>query len=134
MTQATKRNAVRHNRHRPSISQVVVTPRVSHRPTARCSIPLRAITRERKPDLSAVACASKAHRMAATIRAHVPADWFVEGINAFDTELCDIVENLEAMTPHKFPGDCADSHVDDLNQLLARIFDWADDTNVCLGL
>ncbi|MHC5194755.1 hypothetical protein ACYSUW_13470 [Pseudomonas frederiksbergensis] len=72
--------------------------------------------------------------MAATIRANAPADWFVEGLPVFDTELCDIVECLEAMTPHRFPGDNADTHIDDLNQLLARIFDWADDSNVCLGL
>jgi hypothetical protein len=98
------------------------------------SIPLRVITRERKPDHSAAACASKAHRLAATIRANTPADWFIEGLNIFDTELCEIVESLEAMTPHRFPGDGADTHIDDLNQLLARIFDWADDSNVCLGL
>lgn len=72
--------------------------------------------------------------MASAFRAHAPADWFVEGLDTFDMELCDIVESLEAMPPHRFPGDSADTHIDDLNQLLARIFDWADDSNVCLGL
>lgn len=133
MTQSQERNVVAHARQRPCLSPAVISAHVTRRPSWSRTIPIRTILRAQQ-DYSAPACASKAHRIASVLRAQAPDAWFTEGGGAFDLELCDIVENLEAMTPHTFPGECRDYHIDELNQLVARLFDWADDANVSLGV
>jgi hypothetical protein len=92
------------------------------------------IIREDRRDYSAVVCARKAHHIAKTIRSQAPSEWLAEGLESFDTDLCDIVENLEGMSPLTYPGECSDLPIDEFNQLIARLFDWAEEANVCLGV
>lgn len=133
MTQTMESNAITHTRQRPCIGPVVVSTHVTRRATWSQTIAIRAIVRECR-DFSAPACASKAHRIARIFRVQAPEAWFIEGGGSFDLDLCDIIENLEAIEPHSFPGECRDTHIDELNQLLARLYDWAEDANVFLGV
>lgn len=134
MNHALERKANNRTRQRPCVSAVVVSLCVSRRPTFSRTIPIRTIIREDQRDHSATACARKAHQVAETIRTLSPSEWFADGLESFDPDLCDIVENLEGMSPFTYPGECIDLPIDEFNQLIARLLDWAEDANVCLGV
>lgn len=71
-------------------------------------------------------CAAAAKDIVASLRQQVPCKWLVEGGEAFEFELAGIIEGLEAVTPVTYPVDHPDRALDELNELVARLLDWAD--------
>ncbi|MBM5458582.1 hypothetical protein H8F21_13515 [Pseudomonas sp. P66] len=81
---------------------------------------------------SAQDCAVAAAEIASFLRQQLPSQWLVEGADAFNFELAGIVDGLEAITPVAYPADPPDQALDELNEQLARLLDWADDLGITM--
>lgn len=67
-----------------------------------------------------------AHKIAAKIRSSVPPKWLNYLDDAYDRDLDEVIDGLEAMTVD------ADA-LDELNGRLEEIYDWADRARVWIG-
>lgn len=82
---------------------------------------------------SAPECAAAAQDILTSLRHQMPCQWLIEGGEEFDFELARLVDGFEAIHPFAYPADPPDLALDDLNELLARLLDWADDLNIKLA-
>jgi hypothetical protein len=73
-------------------------------------------------------CVKVANEIAAELRAKLPAKLIAD-----DFELEDIVETLEQLRPDSYADDPSFSAVQDLNNTLELLYDWADLNRVWLG-
>ena len=89
--------------------------------------PVRAIVRNQSETRTPQGCAEAAHRIAAQVQQLVPRTWLTEGLAEFDFDLDNVVERLKAITPDLYPGEDEDQRLDDLNECIAALYDWADD-------
>lgn len=78
--------------------------------------------------------AAVANEIAALIRAHVPPTWLDDRSDDFDEELFEIVDGMETLTPNSYADDPSYSVLEDLNNMLTGLYDWADIKRVWLGL
>lgn len=103
----------------------VVRPTDLLAPSGPC--PVRAIVRNQSETRTPQGCAEVAHRIAAQVEQIVPGAWLTEGLAEFDFDLDNALERLKAITPDLYPGEDVDQRIDDLNECLAALYDWADD-------
>lgn len=78
--------------------------------------------------------AAVANEIAALIRSKIPAAWLDDRSDDFDEELFEIVDGMEALTPNSYADDPSYSVLEDLNNMLSGLYDWADIKRVWLGL
>lgn len=76
--------------------------------------------------------AKVANQIAALIRSSVPASW-LEACEEQDSALAEIVEGMEALAPDSYDDDEDFSPLEDLNNMLDQLYDWADAKRVWLG-
>ncbi|MCU9529340.1 hypothetical protein [Pseudomonas mosselii] len=93
-------------------------------------LPIRSVFEKHSRARSARECAVAAAEIASFLRQQLPAQWLVEGSEAFNFELARLVEGFEAITPTAFPSDPPDLALDELNEQLASLLDWADDMEI----
>lgn len=77
--------------------------------------------------------AAVANEIAAIIRASVPASWLELDDDQYDEDLLEIVENMESLRPDSYADDPAFTVLEDLNDALESLYDWADSKRVWLG-
>lgn len=78
--------------------------------------------------------ASVANEIGALIRTSVPAGWLDWDSDDCDETLLEIVEGMECLRPDSYANE-SDGYtpLEDLNNMLAGLYDWADDKRVWLG-
>lgn len=77
-------------------------------------------------------CSAAASDIALTLRQQLPVQWLLEGGDSFDFDLAAIIEGLDAIKPFGYPEDPPGLALDDLNEQLAKLLDWADDAEIKL--
>lgn len=96
-------------------------------------IDIRSIVRQygRHPDPTR--CADAARKIAEKLLSSLPETWMIEGLADFDFYLDRILSGLDQITAEIFPGEEPDQRLDDLNECLTSIYDWADEKSIVLG-
>lgn len=115
--------------HANSICSVQVSTRTAPR-----ALRIRRTLAAHSLAATAAECSAAAQEIATALRSQLPCQWLVEGGGAFDFELANIVEGLEAISPFGYPSDPPHLALDDLNELMAKLFDWADESGIKLTL
>ncbi|SBW84416.1 hypothetical protein PVE_R2G0389 [Pseudomonas veronii 1YdBTEX2] len=77
-------------------------------------------------------CSVAASDIAQTLRQQLPYQWLLEGGESFDFDLSAIIDRLDAIKPFGYPADPPGLALDDLNEQLARLLDWADEAEIKL--
>ena len=77
--------------------------------------------------------ASVANDIAALIRKQVPASWLEITDPNYDADLDELVEGMESLSPTSYAGETDYSVIEDLNNMLTGLYDWADAKRVWLG-
>ncbi|QHF00724.1 hypothetical protein LCG56_28620 (plasmid) [Pseudomonas cannabina pv. alisalensis] len=77
-------------------------------------------------------CSVAAADIAQALRQQLPYQWLIEGGESFDFDLAAIIDGLEAVKPFGYPEDPPGLALDDLNEQLARLLDWADEAGIKL--
>lgn len=78
--------------------------------------------------------AAVANEIGALIRSRVPAGWLEWGHDDCDEDLTEIVEGMECLRPDSYAGDSEGyTPLKDLNNMLANLYDWADEHRIWLG-
>lgn len=67
-----------------------------------------------------------ANKIAAAIRATVPPEWLDGCHDNWDEKLDEIVIGMEALKPDSYDDDPDFSPLEDLNNMLDELYDWAD--------
>lgn len=86
--------------------------------------------RQSQPHLGAKLCAAAGQRVAHSLRQLLPGEWFLEGGDLFDFELACIVEKLESIRPYAYPNETRHQALDELNENLAHLLDWAESVDL----
>lgn len=73
-----------------------------------------------------------ANRIAERLRRQLPAAWLETG-EEMDFELLEVVDGMEALTPTSYDDDEDFSVLEDLNNMLGQLYDWADRRRVWIG-
>lgn len=115
------------NPHNSGICAVQVTTRSAPR-----TLHIRGVFANHTIAASAADCASAACQIVLALRQQLPYQWLVEGGALFDFELASIVDGFESLNPDVYPSEPTDQAMDDLNEHLARLLDWADDIGIKL--
>lgn len=97
------------------------------------TINIKSILREDPSNESDEHAASVANRIGSAIRISVPAAWLNHESDQVDEDILDIVEGLEALRPDSYKDDKDFSPLDDLNGMLAGLYDWADAKRVWIN-
>lgn len=100
--------------------------------TAPRSLRIRTTLKRHSEAATALECVSAASDIAALLRQQLPCQWFVEGGDSFDFDLAGIVDSFESITLCRYQSDPPAVALDDLNEVLARLLDWADDAQINL--
>ena len=98
------------------------------------TINIKTILDEDRDNTSDDHCAQNANRIGALVRSSVPKSWLDWGSLDMDEELLNIVEGLEALRPDSYSDDLDFSPLEDLNNMLGQLYDWADSKRIWLGL
>lgn len=93
-------------------------------------LPIRPVFARHSRARSAKECAAAAAEIASFLRQQLPAKWLVEGTEFFNFDLAKLVDGFEAITPTAFPSDPPDQALDELNEQLASLLDWVDETGI----
>ncbi len=96
-------------------------------------VPITDVVRENQSDRSEAHSASVANRCAALLRARLPAAWLDHSSAAADSDLIEIVECLEQLRADSFADEDDYSALEDLNNRLEELYDWADIKRIWLG-
>jgi|SRR5690606_7390478 len=70
--------------------------------------------------------ANSANKIAEVIRSTVPAEWLDGCHDNWDETLDEIVIGMEALKPGSYADDPGFSPLEDLNNMLDQLYDWAD--------
>ncbi len=102
------------------------------------TIDIRSIIHEDQDNQSYEHAASVANRIGALLRSSVPKGWLDYGDDAADWQLIEIVEGMEALRPDSYDDVGEDEEdpitpLSDLNEMLAGLYDWADEKRIFLG-
>ncbi|MFY0990900.1 hypothetical protein [Halomonas sp. C05BenzN] len=73
-----------------------------------------------------------ANRIAERLRRQLPAAWLETG-EEMDFELLEVVDGMAALTPSSYDDDEDFSVLEDLNNMLGQLYDWADRRRVWIG-
>lgn len=120
-----------------NIDQIVETHRLAQerrsagRPVWDRTIDIKGVLRRDQSNTSAAHAASVANEIGLILRLSLPVellDWSND-----DTEALEIVDCLESLRPDSYADDPTYSALQDLNDTLARLYDWADRERVWLG-
>lgn len=114
--------------------RVASARRAAGKPIWDRNIDIKGILREDPGNTSNEHAAEVANRIGELIRSRVPAAWLDYNSPAFDEDLLDIVEGMEALKPDSYDGDEEMTPIADLNGMLGQLYDWADTKRVWLGL
>ena len=77
--------------------------------------------------------ASVANRIGALLRAKLPAELLDFNESAYDFHIAEIVESMEQLKATDYCDDGSYTPLDDLNDRLSELYDWADVSRVWLG-
>lgn len=116
------------NPHSSGICAIQVTTRSAPR-----TLSIRGVFANHSRAASAADCASAAAQIVLALRQQLPSQWLVEGGALFDFELAAIVDGFESISPQVYPSAPPDQAMDDLNEHVARLLDWADDIGIKLS-
>lgn len=112
----------------------IVRERIAQgRPVWDRQIKIKSVIFRDQENATEVHAAAAANEIAAIIRASVPAGWFEFDDDRYDEDLLEIVEGMEALRPDSYEDEPAFSALEDLNNMLEGLYDWADSKRVWLG-
>lgn len=114
--------------------RVASARRAAGKPIWDRNIDIKGILRVDPGNTSNEHAAAVANRIGDLIRSRVAAAWLDYNSPAFDEDLLDIVEGMEALKPDSYDGDEEMTPIADLNGMLGQLYDWADTKRVWLGL
>lgn len=114
--------------------RVAAARRAAGKPVWDRKIDIKAVLYEDQANTSNEHSAQVANRIGALLRSQVPAEWLDWNSTDQDEELTLIVEGMEALKPDSYEGEEDFTPLDDLNSMLAQLYDWADSKRVWLGL
>lgn len=113
----------------------VARERIAHGlPVWSRKINIKAILRRDQDNGSEAHAASVANEIAALLRASIPAAELDIASDSYDESLAEIVEGMEQLRADTYSDDPSYSALKDLNNMLDRLYDWADQERVWLGL
>jgi len=112
--------------------RVAAKRRASGKPVWDRTINIKAVLNEDRLNTSDEHAAQVANRIGALVRKRVPAGWLELGAEA-DFELIEIVEGMETLKPDGYAGENGFTPLDDLNNMLDGLYDWANAKRVWLG-
>lgn len=98
------------------------------------TINIKAILNRDIDNTSEEHAASVANEIAALLRSKVPRVWIDVLKEECDWDLLELVEGMEALRPDSYADDATYSALEDLNNMLDQLYDWADDRRVWLGI
>jgi len=113
--------------------RVAAERRAAGKPVWDREIAVKAILHEDKSNTSNEHAAQVANRIAALIRSRIPAAWLDWNSDDLDENLTQIVEGMEALKPNSYEGVADFTPLEDLNNMLDQLYDWADGKRVWLG-
>lgn len=97
------------------------------------TISIKSILHEDQSNESDEHAASVANRIGAVIRTSLPAAWLDWESDKTEEALLEIVEGLEALRPDSYKDVEDFSPLEDLNGMLAGLYDWADAKRVWIN-
>lgn len=114
--------------------RVAAERRASGKPVWDTTIDIKSILHEDQSNTSNEHAAKVANRIGALLRGRVPAAWLEHGSDRVDFTLLEIVEGMEALKPDSYEGETDFTPLDDLNNMIDQLYDWADGKRIWLGL
>lgn len=123
-----------------NIDHIVTTHRIAAalraqgKPTWAYRVDIKSIIYERPNDESEENSARVANRVAAALRAGLPGGFFDYANPNAEAGLIEIVESLEQLRADSFADEDDYSALEDLNNRLGDLYDWADIKRVWLGI
>jgi hypothetical protein len=122
-----------------SIENIVESHRIAaHRrkvglPSWARTINIKPIIKQDPDNTSNEHAASVANRVAGLLRQALPAHWLDWQSNDQDEDITILVEELEALKPDSYDDDPDFTPLEDLNNMLDRLYDWANIKRIWLG-
>jgi len=113
--------------------RVAFERRSAGKPVWDYKIDIKSILQEDQSNKSNEHAAHVANRIGSLIRSRVPTDWLDWNSIDLDEDLTQIVEGMEALKPNSYEGEADFTPLDDLNNMLDQLYDWADGKRVWLG-
>lgn len=117
--------------------RVAAARRAANRPIWDARINIKGILGEYRDfgdDLTPEQVVEIYRRLHAALKAGVPAHWLDHGSEQFSFDLDELMDEFGQATPESFQlGDEKLLPVDELNDWLERLYDWADSRRVWLG-
>lgn len=83
-------------------------------------------------DTTEEAAAGVANVIAKALRQQLPAKWLDTGPD-MDFDLLEVVEGMESVSPDSYADDDDFTVLEDLNNMLGSLYDWADRQRVWIG-
>lgn len=113
--------------------RVAAERRAAGKPIWDRTINIKSILNEDRSNTTNERAADVANRIGALIRVSVPKTWLDWESEAWDEDLLEVVEGMEALKPDSYDGEDDFTPLDDLNNMLDQLYDWADRKRVWLG-
>lgn len=113
--------------------QLAAARRLAGKPIWDQTINIKEILRRDPSNETEAHAAAVANEIGKLIRSKVPAAWLDWNAEDLDEELTMIVEGMEALRPDSYVGEPDFSALQDLNEMLAGLYDWANLKRVWLG-
>ena len=103
------------------------------KPTWDGTIDIKQILQRDPGNTTEAHAAAVANEIGKLVRSKVPASWLDSNADDFDLDLAEIVDGLEALRPDSFLDEPDFSALQDLNEMLAALYDWANLKRIWLG-
>ena len=113
--------------------RVAAERRAAGKPVWDRKVDIKAILHEDQSNTSNEHAALVANRIGALLRSRLPSVLLEVGNDEVDFDLIEIVEGMEALRPDSYDGEEDFTPLDDLNNMLDQLYDWADANRVWLG-
>ncbi|HBO7965298.1 TPA: hypothetical protein L5C46_003765 [Pseudomonas aeruginosa] len=114
--------------------QIAAARRAAGKPVWDRTIDIKKILCEDQSNTSNEHSAQVANRIGALIRNNVPAAWLDWESSYLDEDLAHVVEGMETLRPDSYEAETDFTPLEDLNNMLEQLYDWADGKRVWLGL
>lgn len=113
--------------------EVAVQRRAAGKPIWDRQLKIKHFLQENPDKTSDERAAWVANRIAETIKLSVPAAWLDVTDEATDWELLEVVDGMADLRPDSYDDDDDFSPLEDLNNMLDELYDWADSKRVWIA-